>query len=126
MILITGGIYQGKRDFALRTWDLTEDRIADGESCDPRALSSAAAVDRFHLLIRRLLSAGEDAGAYTEELIREYPDLIIITDEVGAGVVPADAFERQYRDEAGFAAQRIAASASEVWRVYCGIATRIK
>ena len=34
-------------------------------------------------------------------LLQDVPDRILVTDEIGYGIVPADAAERQYREETG-------------------------
>lgn len=126
MILVTGGAFQGKRSFAIKEFDLHDDRIADGATCRAEEVYAAAAVDRFHLLIRRLMESGEDAASFAASLPDACPDLIVITDEVGCGVVPVDPFEREYRDAAGRASRIIAEASEDVYRVYCGIAKKIK
>ena len=51
--------------------------------------------------------------------------LVIISDEIGYGLVPIDAFERKYREEAGRVNCFFARKAEQVIRVVCGIGTRI-
>jgi adenosyl cobinamide kinase/adenosyl cobinamide phosphate guanylyltransferase len=52
--------------------------------------------------------------------------IIIISDEIGNGIVPADAFEREYRERTGRILARLASRADEVVRILCGIEQRIK
>ena len=52
--------------------------------------------------------------------------LLIVTNEVGDGIVPMNRLAREYRDLAGIANQRIASVADEVYLVVCGLATDIK
>lgn len=59
-------------------------------------------------------------------ILKEGCQRIIITDEIGCGVVPVDAFQREYRELAGRIACRIAAEASAVWQVTAGIGRCIK
>ena len=47
-------------------------------------------------------------------------------DEIGCGIVPIEAFERDYRETDGRVCQRIAAYSEEVHRVICGLGMRIK
>ena len=53
-------------------------------------------------------------------------DVIIVSNEVGLGIVPDNALSRVFRDIAGSANQMIADEADEVYFVVAGIAQRIK
>lgn len=53
-------------------------------------------------------------------------DVILVSDEVGLGVVPASAEGRRFRDLLGLANQRVAAGAQEVYLCVAGIETRLK
>ncbi|MFO8006788.1 MAG: bifunctional adenosylcobinamide kinase/adenosylcobinamide-phosphate guanylyltransferase [Candidatus Brocadiia bacterium] len=53
-------------------------------------------------------------------------DLILVTNEVGMGIVPADKQTRQYRDVLGRLNQEVAAAADEVVLMVCGIPMRLK
>lgn len=52
--------------------------------------------------------------------------LIIVTNEVGLGIVPAYALGRIYRDVLGLVNQRIAAAASQVYLMVAGLGVDIK
>jgi len=52
--------------------------------------------------------------------------LIAVSNEVGLGIVPADAETRRFRDFAGLLHQRWAASAEEVYFMVAGISQKIK
>lgn len=74
--------------------------------------------------------AGQEVGEMEEMLLqslfRENPHRILVTDEIGCGIVPADVFERLYREETGRICCRVAAQASQVWRVTCGLGQQLK
>ena len=53
-------------------------------------------------------------------------DVVIVTNEVGLGLIPADAMSRAYRDLAGSVNQKIAAIADDVFLVVSGIPLKIK
>ena len=58
---------------------------------------------------------------------RKNKDTIVIADEIGNGIVPLDAFEREYREQTGRAEILLAKKkADEVVRVICGIGQKIK
>lgn len=52
--------------------------------------------------------------------------MLLVTNEVGMGIVPENAIARIYRDIAGRVNQRIGASADAVYLVVCGQALKIK
>ena len=52
------------------------------------------ALNHFHLLVRRWMDAGEDAAARTEDLLRVNPGMVILTDEIGSGIIPMDGAEK--------------------------------
>lgn len=53
-------------------------------------------------------------------------DIIIVSAELGAGVVPMDPSTRRFRDLVGLANQRLASAADEVYYVIAGIPWKIK
>lgn len=52
--------------------------------------------------------------------------LIAVTNEVGMGVVPPYPLGRAYRDLLGWANQRVAAAADEVYLLVCGIPVEVR
>jgi adenosylcobinamide kinase/adenosylcobinamide-phosphate guanylyltransferase len=52
--------------------------------------------------------------------------LVLVTNEVGTGIVPADAMSREFRDEAGRVNQQVAAAVDKVFLCVCGIPMQIK
>jgi len=53
-------------------------------------------------------------------------DIILVSNEVGMGIVPENAMARQFRDIAGIVNQRVASVASEAWLLCSGISLRLK
>lgn len=52
--------------------------------------------------------------------------LVVVSDEVGLGMVPMDAAARRFRDLLGIAHQRLAARADEVYLLVAGIPVTVK
>jgi adenosylcobinamide kinase/adenosylcobinamide-phosphate guanylyltransferase len=52
--------------------------------------------------------------------------VVLVSNEVGAGIVPENPLARQFRDEAGIANQTVAAAADRVVWMVAGIATVVK
>ncbi|RPH28091.1 bifunctional adenosylcobinamide kinase/adenosylcobinamide-phosphate guanylyltransferase [Buttiauxella warmboldiae] len=53
-------------------------------------------------------------------------EVILVTNEVGMGIVPENRLARHFRDIAGRVNQRLAQCADEVWLVVSGIGVKIK
>ena len=52
--------------------------------------------------------------------------MVLVSEEVGYGIVPADAFERQYREAVGRVCTELVGKSSKVTRVVCGIGMVLK
>ena len=61
-----------------------------------------------------------------QELLEKNPNVVLVSEEVGYGIVPADAFERRYRETVGRICTELAAGSSKVTRVVCGIGMVLK
>ncbi|MDP6630135.1 MAG: bifunctional adenosylcobinamide kinase/adenosylcobinamide-phosphate guanylyltransferase [Kiritimatiellia bacterium] len=74
--------------------------------------------------------ATDETPAEVDDLLgvlRDPPcDIILVTNEVGMGIVPENALARRFRDETGFLNQSIAALADTVVFAVSGIPTIIK
>lgn len=126
MKLIIGGAFQGKKAYAEKTFGIPKEEFSDGAVCRPEELFSAKAVCHFHEYIRRCLREGKQVTDLAEELAEKNPEILVIANELGSGVVPADAFDREYREVAGRVLCALAKEAAQVHRVVCGIGTVIK
>lgn len=124
MEIIIGGAFQGKSTLAEK--DHPDVTWINGAQADWESLSHAEGVMGFHEYIRKEMKAGNDISSLAEDLIRVNPDLILVSDEVGYGVVPIDAFDRVYREAVGRICTKLAAYSHRVTRVACGIGTVIK
>ena len=107
MILVIGGSFQGKKAYA-------------AQICGEKTVLAD-----FQERICAVVEAGEDPEAFTRQILAD-PPAVITLDEVGCGIVPMEKTERDYREAVGHAGQILAAAATEVYRVQCGIASRIK
>lgn len=119
MELIIGGRAQGKLDYALAKTGLTKEEVSFGE------LSGKPILYGLQDLVLKLMEEGRNPISICAD-ISARQDVIVICDEMGSGLVPIDAFQREYRDTVGKVCCELAKSASTVTRVYCGIGTVIK
>lgn len=126
MILIIGGSYQGKLDFARQRFGLTDDDIQlCNETTEALDFSRhcIAYIDRFAL--NRVRAGVEPAQALSADP-GLYEDAVFIANDVSGGVVPMDPVLRAWREACGRMNLRLAREADEVWRLFCGIPQRIK
>lgn len=129
MNLIIGGCSQGKLNYALKMNKSAVCAVWDGElppDSDTDKGADIIIVDHFHQWIKECMKNGGCPEKEVREFIKKYPDCIIISDEIGNGIVPADAFEREYRERTGRILVELADKALEVVRVICGIGQKIK
>jgi adenosylcobinamide kinase/adenosylcobinamide-phosphate guanylyltransferase len=62
----------------------------------------------------------------TAALGRQRSPVILVTNEVGLGIVPDNALARSFRDAAGLLNQNVAAVADEVEFVVAGLPMKVK
>ncbi len=103
--------------------DLVE-ALAETEGDGPRL------VDCLTLWLSNLMFSGRDwqveAGKLVDALRRSVCPVVIVTNEVGSGIVPDNALGREFRDAHGRLNQMVAAVANEVYLVVCGLPMKVK
>lgn len=126
MIFIIGGSYQGKREYALETYDLTaQDVFICTEEIREIDFSKRviAHIEQFAL---GCVKRGEEPKEYWINHMDQLADSILIADDVSCGVVPIDATIRAWREATGRANNYLAGEADQVVRVFCGLGQVIK
>ena len=108
MIFVTGGAYSGKTEY-----------VKNNLGADKKT------VNGLHKIIRDAMANGLDPYDEAEKILDAKPD-IVICDEVGSGIVPLDAFEREWRETVGRISCMFAERADSVIRVVCGIGVKLK
>ena len=126
MQLIIGGAFQGKKEYVKTMLGFEEKEMADGADASYEDIFSCGCLYHFHEWIRARLLEGRDLDDLEKELSVRNPDIVLVSNELGYGVVPVDAFDRKYREAVGRICTRMAAAAKRVVRVTCGIGTVIK
>lgn len=133
----------GDEDLARRVREHRERRPASWgtvEAGEDLALALKSAEDWDAALVDSLtlwVSARMFAGESEEETLREFDgflgaaekspaSLILVSDEVGFGVVPESAAGRRFRDRLGLVNQRAAAAAEQVHLSIAGVGVRVK
>ncbi|HUI72280.1 MAG TPA: bifunctional adenosylcobinamide kinase/adenosylcobinamide-phosphate guanylyltransferase [Spirochaetia bacterium] len=117
-------------------WSVVEEPVQVAERLREALMTAGTViVDCVTIWISNLILADEsfgerDAAAKAEELARaargSRSGVIVVTNEVGSGVVPDNALARRFRDCAGRANQVLARFAHEVHLCVCGIPITVK
>jgi adenosylcobinamide kinase/adenosylcobinamide-phosphate guanylyltransferase len=87
-------------------------------------------VECVTIWINNLIYHGKDVAAEVELLCDTLPKLkgrvVLVSNEVGLGIVPDNALARRFRDEAGRANQALAVAADEVLFIAAGLPMVLK
>lgn len=110
MIFVAGGAYQGKTEYVKANYPNMD------------------ILDSYQLVIKKQLEQEKDPIEEINKMLeqRDLENLVVVSNDVGNGLVPVDKFERNYREAVGRVNCVLAAKADEVYRVICGVATKIK
>ena len=119
--------HQARRGPQWRTVTAPRDLIGALEASDgegPRL------VDCLTLWLSNLMLAEADWRAATAELTEtikaQSAPLVLVTNEVGGGIVPENALARAFRDAAGLVNQAVAEVSDEVYLAVAGLPLKVK
>lgn len=125
MRVITGARYSGKLEYVKEVLKAAPSDILDldegtaGELAE--RMQDHPVLYHLEAFIRKALASGLDHDPIIDAYIARNPDCIIVCDEVGAGVIPCDESEEEWREAVGRLMCRLASHAGGVTRVVCGI-----
>lgn len=98
--------------------------LAESDGAGPRL------VDCLTLWLTNLMLSGADWQAAGHALVAALPlqksPVVVVTNEVGMGIVPENALARTFRDAAGHLNQWVAAAADEVYLAVAGLPMKVK
>ena len=125
MVLIFGGAYQGKLDFAMKKFNIKDTDIF---TCTEDSFPdfSKKIIDRAELFFLKCVIAGIEPRDILCENINMLQDKIVIARDISQGIVPIDSVQRAWREASGRAMMYLAGEAEEVYRVFCGLSEKLK
>ena len=123
MRLVVGGYAQGKLDCVLRNLHLSRADVARTMDFRP---GEKKVLYGLHELVAQALRDGLEPEPAVWTAVEQNPELTIVCNELGCGVVPVDAFERELRERVGRLCCALAVQAETVVRVFCGVPLVIK
>jgi len=111
-------------------WIEREAPLALVEALDASDGGGARLVDCLTLWLSNLMHADRDcaqeAAHLADALARQSSPVVLVTNEVGLGIVPDNALARAFRDAAGLLNQTIARVADEAEFVVAGLPMKLK
>ena len=120
MILIIGGAYQGKLDFAKNRFEISAEDI---HTCTAGDIDFSK---RCIYKIEEFTYNHPDPISYFKENHELWKDSILICEDIFCGVVPMGAENRAWRQRTARLCQYLAAEATQVSRIFCGLEQRLK
>lgn len=118
MVLIIGGAYQGKLEFAKETFGINDVYTCTGDEID----FSKSCIYR----IEEFTAHHPDSVSYFESHREEWRNSVLIIQDIFCGVVPMGAENRAWRQRTGRLAQYLSREADRVSRIFCGLEQRLK
>ena len=119
MDLIIGGAFQGKLEYARKTYKLKKADVCECTINKPADFSKRC-IYRYERYVLWCMRNGKDPETDFGE------DKIIIMDDIFCGVVPIEKEARDWREKSGRVMSALANNAKTVTRLFCGIPKRIK
>ena len=111
-------------------WRTVEAALALPETLDNTDGDGPRLVDCLTMWLNNLIYYQHDLDTALEALMaslsRQQSDVVLVTNEIGSGLVPETPEARKFRDLAGELNQMVAALASDVYLSVSGIAVKIK
>lgn len=127
MILIIGGAYQGKLDFAKDTFNIGDEEIFSCTENTCHLDATKKIINNLDEYIRSAIYGGKDENHIKSQLNDEvYMDKIIIVTDQSCGIVPLKKEDRIFREALGRVTTMLSQKADEVYRVFCGIPQKLK
>ena len=120
MILIIGGAYQGKLDFAKDAFGITDEDVF---TCATGEIDFSK---RCIYKVEEFTYGHPDPIGYFKAHRQEWQNSILILQDIFCGVVPMGAQNRAWRQNTGRLSQYLSKEAAQVSRIFCGLEQRLK
>ena len=86
-------------------------------------------INHLHLWVKDLLREGMEETTVQSTIlscVAAHPNIILICDELGNGIVPLEKMDRIWREQTGRLTVELAKQAERVERILCGLGQRLK
>ena len=128
MVLIFGGAYQGKLEYAQERFGIADADIyhCTDEITAPEIPRNKKIINCLENWILALVKAETNVSDALRRFIDTNPNAIVICTDISCGIVPMSLQDREWREAVGRSMAVLSKEAEEVVRIFCGIPTVLK
>lgn len=126
MKLILGGYANGRTAYAMQNYQLTESDCFDAAAEPLARWNGQRLILHAEQLVNQWLEQGKEPCTEILPWLERWQNAVLITQEVGCGLVPVTPQQRQLREAVGHFNRLLAECAETVERVCCGLGMQLK
>lgn len=126
MKLILGGYANGRTAYAMQNYQLTESDCFDAAAEPLARWNGQRLILHAEQLVNLWLEQGKKPCTEILSWLERWQNAVLITQEVGCGLVPVTPQQRQLREAVGHFNRLLAECAETVERVCCGLGMQLK
>ena len=126
MILLIGGAYQGKLDYACENYDLSRKDVYTCSRDKVEMPDGAPIINNVEDLVWACLANSRDPLKYLAARKSRWDNSVMIVNDISCGLVPMDQNDRAFREAVGRTTTYLAKEAKEVIRIFAGIGMHLK
>ena len=126
MKLILGGYANGRTAYAMQNYQLTESDCFDAAAEPLARWNGQRLILHAEQLVTPWLEQGKEPCTEILPWLERWQNAVLITQEVGCGLVPVTPQQRQVREAVGHFNRLLAECAETVERVCCGLGMQLK
>ena len=126
MKLILGGYANGRTAYAMQNYQLTESDCFDAAAEPLARWNGQRLILHAEQLVNTWLEQGKEPCTEILPWLERWQNAVLITQEVGCGLVPVTPQQRQLREAVGHFNRLLAECAETVERVCCGLGMQLK
>jgi len=126
MVLIVGGSYQGKLEYAKKKMNFTDNDVFTCTRDEVQVDFEKPVIDNVEELVYACLTHDRDPVKFLAARKSKWIRSVMIIDDISSGLVPMDALDRAAREEVSRTTAYLVQEAVAVIRMFAGIPKRLK
>ncbi len=126
MVLIIGGAYQGKLDYAKEEFKIKDEEIFFCNNENTNIDFNKKIIANIDKFVLAMIKNKKEPIIYIRDNIEKFKDKIITCEDISCGIVPIDYEMRLLRDSIGHCLSILSKNSDKVVRLFCGIPMELK